>query len=82
MEAIIFILIFFGSPIIAFIVSFYKLSKYRDAKLNRIINPDYYTDDEIKDMKKGVIVSFVVATILIIVIMSILVLLGNAISYM
>lgn len=82
MEAIIFILIFFGSPIVAFIVSFYKLSKYRDAKLNRIINPDCYTNDEIKDMKKGVIVSFVVATILMIVIMSILVLLGNAISYM
>lgn len=82
MEAIIFILMFFGSPIIAFIVSLYKLSKYRDAKLNRIINPEYYTYEEIKDMKKSVIISFVVTTILTVVLVSILVLLGNAISYM
>lgn len=82
MDAIIFIFFFFGSPIIAIIVSFYKLSQYRDAKLNSIIKPESYTDEELKDMKKGVIISFVVAITLTVVLMGTLVLLGNAIAYM
>lgn len=82
MEAFIFILFFYGSPIIAFIVSFYKLSQYRDAKLTSIIKPESYTDEDLKDMKKGVIISFVVAIALTTVLMGTLVLLGNAIAYM
>lgn len=82
MEAIIFILFFFGGPIIAIIVSFYKLSQYRDAKLNSIIKPESYTDEELKDMKKGVIISFVVAITLTVVLLGTLVLLSSAIAYM
>lgn len=82
MEFVIFMLIFYGSPLIAIIVSFYKLSKYRDAKLTYILKPESYTDEDIKDMKKGVIISFVVSVVLIVVITSILILLGNAIAYM
>lgn len=82
MEFVIFMLIFYGSPIIAVIILFYKLFKYRNAKLNSIIKPELYTDEDIKDMKKGVIVSFVVAVTLSAVTTGILILLGNAISYM
>ncbi len=82
MEFVIFMLIFYGSPIIAIIVSFYKLSKYRNAKLTHIMNPESYTSEDVKDMKKGVIISFVVSAVLIAVTTGILILLGNAISYM
>lgn len=82
MVFVIFMLIFYGSPIIAFIVSFYKLSKYRNARLDHVLKPDSYTDEDIKDMKKGVITSFVVSIVLVVVVTSILTLLGNAIAYM
>ncbi len=79
---ILFIFIFYGSPIIAFIVSFYKLSQYRNAKLESILKPEWYTDEDIKDMKKGVIISFVVAIVLTVVLMSTLYLLNKEIAYM
>ncbi len=82
MEFIIFMLIFYGAPIIAIIVSFYKLSQYRNAKLQRIIKPESYTDKDVKDMKKGVATSFIVSTILTVVNLTILTLLGNAIAHM
>lgn len=82
MEFIIFMLIFYGAPIIAIIVSFYKLSQYRNAKLNRILKPDWYTDKDIKDMKKGVTTSFIVAIILTVVNLTALVLLNDAIAHM
>ncbi len=76
------VVIFFGCPIIAFIVSFYKLSQYRDAKLQRIIKPENYTDEDIKDMKKGVITSFVVAIVLTVILTGTTYLLNAAIAYM
>ncbi len=79
---IVFLLLYYGCPIIAFIVSFYKLSQYRDAKLQRIIKPENYTDEDIKDMKKGVITSFVVAIVLTVVLTGTSYLLNAAITYM
>ena len=82
MEFIIFMLIFYGAPIIAIIVSFYKLSQYRNAKLERIMKPENYTDEDMKDMKKGVTTSFIVATVVTVINIIILKLLGDAITYM
>ena len=82
MEFIIFMLIFYGTPIIAIIVSFYKLSQYRNAKLNRILKPEWYTDEDIQDMKKGVTISFIVATVITVINIIILKLLDDAITYM
>ena len=79
---IVFLLSYYGCPIIAFIVSFYKLSQYRDAKLQRIIKPENYTDEYIKEMKKGVITSFVVAIVLTVVLTGTTYLLNTAITYM
>lgn len=79
---IVFLLFYYGCPIIAFVVSFYKLSQYRDAKLQRIIKPENYTDEDIKNMKKGVITSFVVAIVLTVVLTGTTYLLDTAITYM
>ncbi len=74
--------LFYGIPIIAIIVAIYKFSKYRDAKLQQIIKPESYTDEDMKDMKKGVIIAFVVALVLVTIIFGIAALFASAIMYM
>lgn len=74
--------IYYCIPIIAIIVAIYKFSKYQDAKLQRIIKPESYTDEDIKDMKKGVITAFIVALVLVIILYGIAALLASAFMYM
>ena len=40
---------------------------YRNAKLERIMKPENYTDEDMKDMKKGVTTSFIVATVVTVI---------------
>ena len=73
---------FFLSPIIALICGIVRASKYNDAKLKQKMKPDSYTDEDIKDMKKGVIISFVVAIVLTVILTGTTYLLNTAITYM
>ena len=73
---------FFLSPIIALICGIVRASKYNDAKLKQIMKPDSYTDEDIKDMKKGVITSFVVAIVLTVILTGTTYLLNTAITFM
>ena len=74
--------IYYGIPIVAIIVSICKLSQYQDAKLKRIMKPESYTDEDLKDMKKGVITAFVVAFVLAVIIFGIAALFASALMYM
>lgn len=79
---IIAIVIYYGIPIIAIIVAISKASQYQDAKLKRIMKPESYTDEDIQEMKKGVIIAFVVATVLSVIVFGITALFASAIMYM
>ena len=76
------LLSFFLSPIIALICGIVRTSKYNDAKLQRIIKPDSYTDENIKDLKKSVIVTFITALVLAIIVVSVLILFADDLVYM
>lgn len=76
------VVIFFGSPIIAIIVAISRLSQYQDAKLQQIIKPGSCTDEDIKDMKKGVVTSFTVALVLLAVVGGLTALFAMSIAYM
>ena len=73
---------FFLSPIIALICGIVRASKYNDAKLQHIIKPDSYTDEDIKDLKKSVIATFITALVLAIIVVSILILFADDLVYM
>lgn len=73
---------FMISPIIALIFGIVRLVKYSNAKKQQTINPDCYTDEELKNIKKSVITAFVTSIILAIVVISVIYLLNDAITYM
>ena len=73
---------FMISPIIALIFGIVRLVKYSNAKKQQTINPDCYTDAELKNIKKSVITAFVTSIILAIVVISVIYLLNDAITYM
>ncbi|MBR2455168.1 MAG: hypothetical protein IKB36_03855 [Clostridia bacterium] len=74
--------IFFLSPIIALVFGFVRISKYNNAKISRAMNPDSYTDEDIKDFKKAIITAFVTALVLGFIVVTIIILLGDEITYM
>ena len=74
--------IYYGIPIVAIIVAICKLSQYQDAKLKRIMKPESYTDEDMQEMKKGVVTAFVVAIVLAIIVFGIAALFASAIMYM
>ena len=74
--------IFFISPIIALIFGFVRISKYNNAKISRAMNPDSYTDEDMKDFKKAIVAAFVTALVLGFIVVTIIVLLGDEITYM
>ncbi len=76
------IAIFLLSPIIALIVGFVKVSRYNDAKYYRATNPDSYTDEDMKNLKKAIVISFVAAIVLAIVVVAAAVLFGDELTYM
>lgn len=73
---------FLISPIIALLFGIVRVVKYNNAKKQQITNPDCYTDEEIKDIKKSVITAFITAIILAVVVISVIFLLNDAITYM
>ena len=73
---------FMISPIIALIFGIVRLVKYNNAKKQQTVNPDCYTDEEIKNIKKSLITAFVTSIILAIVVMSVIYLLNDAIAHM
>lgn len=75
-------IIYYGIPVIAIIVAICKLSQYQDAKLKRIMKPESYTDEDMQEMKKGVVTAFVVAIVLAIIVFGIAALFASAIMYM
>ena len=73
---------FLISPIIALVCGIVRISKYNDAKLQKIIKPDSYTDEDINDLKKSVIASFITALVLAIIVIAIILLFGQEMVYM
>ncbi len=76
------IAVFLLSPVIALIVGFVRVSKYNDAKYSRAMNPDNYTNEDMKDFKKAIIAAFVAALVLTIVVVAVVILFGDDIVYM
>lgn len=70
------------SPIIALIVGFVRISRYTDAKYSRAMNPDSYNDEDMKDFKKSIVISFVAAVVLAVVVIAAAVLFGDELTYM
>lgn len=73
---------FLISPIIALVCGIVRISKYNDAKLQKIIKPDSYTDEDINDLKKSVIASFITALVLEIIVIAIILLFDREMAYM
>ncbi len=70
------------SPIISLIIGFVRVSRYTDAKYSRAMNPDSYTDEDMKDLKKSIVISFVAAVVLAVVVIAAAVLFGDELTYM
>lgn len=70
------------SPIIALIVGFVRISRYTDAKYSRAMNPDSYNDEDMKDLKKSIAISFIAAVVLAVVVIAAAVLFGDELTYM
>lgn len=73
---------FMISPLIALLFGIVRLVKYNNAKKERSLNPDSYTDEEMKIIKKSVITAFVSSIILTVVVISVILLINDAITYM
>ena len=73
---------FLISPIIALVCGIVRFSKYNDAKLQKIIKPDSYTDEDINDLKNSVIASFITALVLAIIVIAIILLFDREMAYM
>lgn len=73
---------FLFSPVIALIVSIVRVVKYHKVKQQYIENPDNYTDEDIKDYKKSVVVAFITSFILAIIVIAIIALFAEEITYM
>lgn len=70
------------SPIISLIVGFVRVSQYTDAKYSRAMKPDSYTDEDMKDFKKSIVISFVAAIVLAVVVITAAVLFREELNYM
>lgn len=73
---------FMISPLIALLFGIVRVVKYNNAKKERSLNPDSYTDEEMKIIKKSVITAFVSSIILTVVVISVIFLINDAITYM
>lgn len=73
---------FMISPLIALLFGIVRVVKYNNAKKERSLNPDSYTDEEMKIIKKSVITAFVSSIILTVVVISVILLINDAITYM
>ncbi len=73
---------FLASPVIALICGIVRVLKYNDAKLQKVINPDSYTDEDINDLKKSVIATFITSLVLAIIVIAIILLFTQEITYM
>ena len=76
------IAVFLFSPLIAIVIGIVRIAKYNSAKSLRAMNPDSYTDEDMKDFKKSIIAAFVTALVLGFVVISVVILLGEDITYM
>lgn len=73
---------FMISPLIALLFGIVRVVKYNNAKKQRSLNPDSYTDEEMKIIKKSIITAFVSSIVLTVVVISVILLINDAITYM
>lgn len=73
---------FLISPIIALICGFVRVSRYNDAKLQRVMKPESYTDEDMKDFKKSIISAFITALVLTIIVIATILLFYEAMTHM
>lgn len=73
---------FLFSPVIALIVSIVRVVKYHKVKQQYIENPDSYTYEDITALKKSAVAAFITSLILTIIVVAIIILFSEAITYM
>ncbi len=73
---------FLFSPVIALIVSIVRVVKYHKVKQQYIENPDNYTYEDITALKKSAVAAFITSLILTIIVVAIIALFAEEITYM
>jgi uncharacterized membrane protein len=74
--------IFLAIPIISIVWCISSLVEYRKAKADNMHNPDTHTEEEIKSLKKNLIISAIVAFVLTGVVVGIIITFALGIVYM
>ena len=74
--------VFLFSPLTALVVGIIRVVKYNEAKQQIIQNPDSYTDEDITALKKSAVAAFITSLILAIIVVAIIILFAEAITYM